>query len=646
MRLKILFAATVLLVARVVLAADPQPYTVQIADTGNGALNAALHASSQLQSLRTSAPVGPFALIDRAQQDIGRLQTALDSFGYYRGHASITINAQALDDPDLAGALQALPKGRSAKVEVHIATGALFHLRRVSIEGSTINPAALAAFDLNSGDPAVAADVLAAGQRLLNVLQEQGHAYARVPAPVAYEDARAPMLDVTFTVYAGPIYRVGAIRFQGLQHVSETFLRQRLMLRSGELYSPSKIERARGALLGLGVFSSVTVPTPPQSAVKDEHFPVVFVTVERKPHTVNLNAAYSSDLGASAGVTWTDRNLFGGAEQLSLNASIINLGAVTANNYLGYGLGYDLGAQLIKPDFLANNQSLQFSLVALRQQLQAYDQVAAIGGVTVSRKLSSVWNVSAGVTLEQEKILQNEVVDCAGPWSPDPANPAQGPPAATWCHYTLLSVPLSARYDSTDLANPLDDPVHGLRASLSVTPTESLFGRHASFLIVQASASSYFDLAELGWTQSGRSVFALRALAAQARGAGQFSLPPDLRFYAGGSATVRGYAYQSVGPDFPPPDTAGKYPEGGTGLTAATIEFRQRILKHFGLAAFVDAGEVSAKGRPLSGFSVGYGLGPRYYTPIGPIRLDVALPAARLSHGDLLEVYIGLGQAF
>ena len=109
-------------------------------------------------------------------------------------------------------------------------------------------------------------------------------------------------------------------------------------------------------------------------------------------------------------------------------------------------------------------------------------------------------------------------------------------------------MPLSARYDSTDLASPLDDPRHGMRLSMSMTPTESLFATHASFLILQANASSYFDLATFGWTQAGHSVFALRGLAAEARGASQFSLPPDLRFYAGGSATVRGYAYQSVGP--------------------------------------------------------------------------------------------------
>ncbi|MGH8207203.1 MAG: autotransporter assembly complex protein TamA [Steroidobacteraceae bacterium] len=639
MRLKIAFAATALLVAQVGLAANPQSYTVQIAATQNGGLNAALHASSQLESLRTSAPVGPFALIDRAQQDIGRLHTALDSFGYYRANVNITIDGQALDDPDLSDALAALPKGKTAKVEVHISPGTLFRLRKVTLVGSAVNAAALAAFDLKSGAPAAAADVLAARQRLLDALEGQGDAYARVSEPIAYEDAQQPVLDVTFTVDAGSSYLLGPIRFEGLKHVSEPFLRRQLLVHPGELYNPAKIERARAALLALGVFSSVTVRLPPRAQVQDGRIPIVFATVERAPHTVNLSAAYSRDLGASAGATWTDRNLAGGAEQLTLSASMIDLGGTSSN-----GLGYDLGAQLLKPDFIAPNQSLQFSLVALKQQLEAYDQIAATGGATVSRKLSSVWNVSLGVTLEQEKILQNEVVDCSYAWAPSQKFPT--PPVVKPCHYTLLSVPVSARYDSTDLPSPLDDPLHGVRASLSVTPTESLFKGHASFLITQVTASTYFDLAQFGWSETGRSVFALRALVAQAGGAGQFSLPPDLRFYAGGSATVRGYAYQTVGPEFPPPDTPGKYPEGGTGLRAGTIEFRQRLWRNFGMAVFVDAGEVSARGQPSTGVGVGYGLGPRYYTPIGPIRFDIALPARPIAHGDPLEVYIGLGQAF
>src|SRR6185437_11012619 len=106
---------------------------------------------------------------------------------------------------------------------------------------------------------------------------------------------------------------------------------------------------------------------------------------------VTLNGEYSSDLGIVAGAGWTDRNVFGRADQLSINANIFGLGGNgTATN----GVSYDANAQLTLPDFYAPTQSLQFELQFLRPELTAYTQVAAIGGVTLSRKLSSVWTVS------------------------------------------------------------------------------------------------------------------------------------------------------------------------------------------------------------------------------------------------------------
>ena len=235
--------------------------------------------------------------------------------------------------------------------------------------------------------------------------------------------------------------------------------------------------------------------------------------------------------------------------------------------------------------------------------------------------------------------------------------------------YTLVAVPISAKYDSTSLINPLDDPLHGLRATLTITPTESLgngntaatvtqslSNGHASvtpsastgngnatFVIVQATASTYFDLEKLGWTQHGRSVIALRALGGLATGAGEFSLPPDQRFYGGGSLTVRGFPYQSVGPQF-----LDSNPIGGTAIEAVGAEFRQRFGEHFGTVFFVDAGEVTATTRPFQGTaSIGYGTGLRYYTPIGPIRLDVGFPTSRPPGGiPFVEVYVGLGQVF
>jgi translocation and assembly module TamA len=246
-------------------------------------------------------------------------------------------------------------------------------------------------------------------------------------------------------------------------------------------------------------------------------------------------------------------------------------------------------------------------------------------------------------------------------------------------------------FDSTDVPSPLSDPTHGQRASLSVAPTLSRGSPNATFFVTQASFAQYLDLRSLLHTQPGRSVLALRLLAATAFGASttdEFfeetetlpsgkmvtktvqvpvpNLPPDQRFYAGGSGTVRGYRYQSVGPEFPDGN-----PVGGTAMNAVNIEFRQRIGNNFGAAAFIDAGEVSEKltafngllhgGRcsssnPLTGagsiptgsscWAVGVGAGPRYYTPIGVLRFDIAVPTFRRSNDDRFEVYIGLGQAF
>jgi len=220
--------------------------------------------------------------------------------------------------------------------------------------------------------------------------------------------------------------------------------------------------------------------------------------------------------------------------------------------------------------------------------------------------------------------------------------------ASNTYNYTLVALPLTVSYDSTHLASPLDDPLHGMRDSLSVTPTQSLGHPNATFIITQVKLAAYFDLDNLGLTDPGRSVLAMRALVGVAQGAGEYSLPPDQRFYGGGSGTIRGYPYQLVGPQFTTNGIPNGIPKGGTAIAAGSLEFRQRFAKNFGGAVFVDGGQVNdnLKADAID-FYIGVGFGVRYYTPIGPIRLDVAFPTRQYSSDDVpFEIYIGLGQAF
>lgn len=594
-------------------AADSQAYNVTIATTENSALDKAMNDASQLESLREKAPVAPFALVSRAKADAGRLETVLQSFGYYDGKVTLTIAGHPVDDPDLPRSLSAVPAKKPVDVKVVAQTGPLYHLGRITIEGK-VPPDAREKLGLSEGQPAVASDVLAAGARLLTAMREDGYALAKVDTPDATQDPKQHTIDVTFRAAEGRRAVIGRIKITGLRAVNESFVRRRLLVHSGQLYQPSKIDEARQDLATLGVFSSVSVSAG-NTIAPDGSIPITYSFEERPPRSVGITAAWSTDLGGSFTLTWSHRNLFGNAEQLNLSAAATGLGGTAVT-----GLGYDISAQFLKPDFLRRDQTLEFDAIALKQNLQAYDQRAVIVGGSVRRKISPLWTLSIGLTGEQETITQE----------------------GTTHDYTLLAVPFTAKYDGTGLTNPLIDPTHGSRVTFTATPTQSFGHNSSTFAILQAAGSTYLDIGRYWFGTTGRSVLALRALIGSVQGAGQFDIPPDQRFYAGGSATVRGYKYQSIGPLFPDNN-----PIGGTSIDAGTIEFRQRLYRDFGFVAFVDAGQVSGQSTPFTGTPrIGIGIGGRYYTPIGPVRLDIGLPTSRVPGGDRFEIYLGLGQAF
>jgi translocation and assembly module TamA len=619
-----------------------------MAPTPDSNMNATLKATSDLITLRKTAPVGPFALIGRARSDLERLKTVLESNGYYQSYVAITIDGLPLDDPALGEHLSALAKGANAHVKITFSLGPQYHLGKVEIQGD-IPQSTRSALGLPSAAPAVAANVLAAGERLQTALEDEGYAFAKVDPPVAQEIPAERVLDVSFHVVTGAKVRIGAIRIEGLKRTRESFVRRRLLVHQGEEYGASKIETARKDLLSLGVFTAVTVVTDAQPDSTGQ-VPITFRIRERPEHAVSVSASYSTDLGSSAGVTWTQRNVSGRADQLTLGAQVIGIGGTAST-----GIGYDLSTKYLLPEFGHRDQTLQLAVQAINQSLQAYDQKALTFGATVTRKLSSIWSISIGLTAERERIqqegflLRHLINVKAAEFPPDvPVEVFTDNRLPT--DYTLLAAPITLLYNTTGLSSPIDDATHGVRASFTETPTLSLSTSNAKFFISQANIAYYLDLHELRLNPDpGRSVIALRALAGLAQGAGQFSLPPDQRFYAGGSGTVRGYKYQAVGPAFPDGN-----PIGGTAINAGTAEFRQRIGQNLGFAVFVDAGQVSKTVNPFdSPLSFGTGAGARYYTPIGPIRLDVAVPVKRRRNpmtnkfvDDPFELYIGLGQAF
>jgi len=587
-------------------AADPQPYTVKIAPTGMDKLDSAVHDASTLISLQKSAPVGPFGLIARAREDAKRFDAALHSFGYYDGSVAITIDGHALNDPGLLPDLDATPAGKAVPVAVTLTPGPLFHLGQITLTGD-VPESARTSLRLDRGQPAVAADVLAAQGRMLTALKDGGHALATVGAPVATLHVATRTLDVSFPVDAGPRVDLGPISIAGLRRTNERFVRRRLLIHQGERYDPRKIQKAQEDLAATGIFSSVNI-SPPDGLDAAGQLPMQVSVTERKPRTVTFGVAYSTDLGGSVTASWLHHNLFGDGEQLLLSVSATELGGFAAVQP-----GYMAEARLTYPDWHARGQTLSFDALAERQYLVAYDQTAVILNTTFTRQMTPHLNASIGLTGEEESILQEYVRR----------------------DYTLLQVPLGLRYDDT--GNPLN-PTRGVRASATITPTESFGPPTATFAIAQVGGSTYLDL-----SGKGRTVLALRALVGDVVSVSSaFQVPADQRFYAGGSGTIRGFIFQSVGPQFPD----GK-PIGGTAIDAGSAELRQRFGAHYGANLFVDAGQVSDKRAPFTGTAqVGVGVGALYYTSFAPLRIDAAVPVTNQPHGGSFELYIGIGQAF
>ncbi len=601
----VLFTAVLaLLHGAAAVAADPQPYTVEIASSGDKALDQALHDSSNLVSLR-EAPVGPFALVTRARDDQGRLESALNSYGHYAAQVAIQIAGRSPDDPALPAVLDAATA--PVPITVAVTPGPVFHLRRVTLEGQ-VPQAARDALGVAPGAPAVASEVLAGQGRVLDALRSRGYALAKVDAPVAMLDSAAQALDVSYKVAAGPQVDLGPIGVDGLTRVDPDFVRRRLLVHQGERFDPTKVEAARQDLAQLGVFGTVRARAADRVDAAGQ-LPLDFDFTERPRHAVGATAAYSTDLGASVGLTFQHRNLFGQAEQLNLGAAVTELGGSASR-----GLGYDVTASLLKPDVLRRNQSVQVNVQAIKENLDAYNRTAVLGGITVLRKYSQFWTVSVGLQAQQSLISQE----------------------GTQRSYTLAALPIGVRYDSTG-PEGLFEPTHGIKAAATVTPTHELSGQGSTFTILQGQASTYVNLAA-----PGRSVLAVRGLVGSVQGASTFQLPPDERFYAGGGSTVRGYKYQSIGPRF-----RDRRPVGGTAVAAGTVEFRQRFGESFGAAVFVDAGQVNSASAPFGGgVRAGAGVGARYYTAIGPIRLDFAVPLNKQGGDDTFELYVGIGQAF
>ena len=581
---------------------DPLTYSVdlQTGDAGSE-LDGRLKAASTLLADADRPVSGSLGLLSKARAERELLVAALYEAARYDGTVEITIAGRALDDlpPD------AEFTGEPVPVRVVVTPGQVFRLGRIDVGGDT-GDIAPARFGLMPGGDAGSTVILNAEAKMVRALRDKGHPLARVTGREIVADHKTGLLDVAMVLEAGPVAPFGATRVEGTEKVDRDFTAYMAGIEPGATYSPDQLEAARERLLELEVFDSVAV-NEADALDADGSLPVDVTVSERKHRFFGVGATFSNTEGAGLEGYWGHRNLFGRAEKLRVEGSISRIGDTAQFGQLDYRAGL----LFEKPGVIGPPSKFIARLDATFEHPDAFDRFSVKGSTGLRYELTDTQTVSAEVALDYSKID-----DSFG------SN-----------EHLIASTPIQYVFDNRD--NRLD-PKSGFRLLAYVEPAHDILNS-TSFVKLKGEASAYRALDE-----AKRFVAAGRVAAGSIFGAPLAAIPADRRFYAGGGGSVRGYGYQDIGPR-----NAAGLPTGGLSYVEISAEMRIQLTDSFGIVPFIDGGAVSTSTTPDFGdMQFGAGLGVRYLTPFGPLRVDVGVPLNRRPGDPTFGIYAGIGQSF
>jgi translocation and assembly module TamA len=389
--------------------------------------------------------------------------------------------------------------------------------------------------------------------------------------------------------------------------------------KQGDLYDASRLAELRRHLADTHLFETIHIEVAREATASGE-VPVTVTLRESKHRGLGAGVFYSSADGPGIDVSWEHRNLRGLGDKLWLG------GSVSTQEKSG-AVRYRL------PDVLATDQNLVSELSFSQQDTEAYNAQQGLVSAALELPVSHSLSLRAGPSFEVGPIDAPDIKSLSPVRDGLAKNDSE--------IFELFGLPLLLRYDGSD---SLLDPSRGVRTAINVTPLADA-GSQLGFVVNKLTGSAYLPL-------FGRrsAVLASRAAFGSTLGAPRADMPATKRFYAGGGGSIRGYAYQLAGPLASDSDPdARNDPLGGRSMVEMGTELRLRLGDRFGVVPFVEGGTVFADPVPTFTDRVfwGAGLGFRYFTGIGPLRVDVATPLERRSGiDDPVQFYLSLGQAF
>ena len=537
------------------------------------------------------------AQIDRrARADAELLTTLLQSEGYYDAEVETDI---ALEGERIAVELEAKPGPRYTFQSVELqgveAAGAKAGMLRD-------------AFAVKAGDPVVAQKVIDAGVALRVTLGEEGFALAEVGEQDIVLDHETATARLVLPVTPGPQARFGDIRVTGRPPFSSRHVGRIARFKKGDMYERSEVDDLRRALIATGLVASVETKLVPVDGGQ-----VVDVAVHLEPapmRTIAGELGYGTGEGVRLEASWQHRNFFNPEGALTLR------GVAGTQEQLA-------AVSLRRSNFRRRDQVLTAQISASDVDRDAFAARTLLLSAGIERQSNFIWHKKWTWSLIGELIYSDErdTIESTG--------------EARRRTFYIAALPASLTYDGSD---DLLDPTTGFRLGGRVSPELSLHGGTFGYTRAQVDASAYRPISD-------RVVLAGRVRLGTIFGADRDDIAPSRRFYAGGGGSVRGYGYQRLGPR----DADGD-PIGGRSLAEFALEARIRLRAFggdFGIVPFFDGGTLSTKSTPdLADWQFGAGLGLRYYSSFGPIRVDVGTPLNPQSDDSRIAVVVSLGQAF
>ncbi len=590
---------------------EPQNYEVQIDVLGSDdAVTDALANASQLLTDQNKPASGSAGLIAKARADYQRLLAALYTEGHYGGSISIKVDGQeagrlapdaTLSDP--------------ASVFISVDPGPQFRFGQAEIVNAapaTADPDDFVARPeeegFASGEIARSGEIKKAGRLAVEAWRQQGFAKAKVSKRRIEAAHDQNLLDAILTIRPGRKAYYGPVTVEGNDRMDPEFIAYMADLPPNGEYDPDDLKRAEERLARLGVFSTARAEEAEQIG-SGGSLPIAFIVQEQLPRHFGIGGTFSTTDGAGIQAFWQHRNLAGKAERLRVDASV----ASTSSSFDLDSLSYRIGASFVKPGVFTPDTNFVASVNGIRENLKAYDRTAVLAEMGFTRIISKNLMARAKLTGEYAKFSD---------------------PVFAKREFTTVGFVGGITFDSRDNKT---DPAHGYYADAELQPFHEFnFGNTAIRGTVEGRIYRAFDRQE-------RAVLAARLKAGFLAGSPISQTAPDKLFFAGGGGSVRGYAYRNIGVATPI-----GFVTGGRSLVEGSVELRTRINEAFGAVAFVDMGNVSASSFPdfAQKTRFGVGAGVRYYTGLGPIRLDFAVPLNKQAGDPDFSIYIGLGQAF